>query len=187
MSYIKREIGFTYICHVSLSLCLFLFLDVCIFSSLEFICSGFILSDWWQIAWYVKFPCLPFFFVHNVFFLFFLYLFLSLVKLNSLFRNNLWIQTIFAYPPFELLKFGYSLVVFSFFCKLSIVFFCFVRDLFLLYCVFAIILWSCWLRLLFVWYFRLFCLGILLSFFRLHLIVVLNVFLKYLQPKHVRN
>lgn len=123
----------------------------------------------------------------TIFFLFFLYLFLSLVKLNSLFRNNLWIQTIFAYPPFELLKFGYSLVVFSYFCKLSIVFFGFVRDLFLLYCVFAIILWSCWLRLLFVCHFRLFCLGILLSFFRLHLIVVLNVFLKYLQPKHVRN
>lgn len=103
-------------------------------------------------------------------------LFLLLVKLSSLFRQYLWMQTIFAYPPLELLKPGYSLVVF-FFCKLFIVLFGFVLDLFLSFRIFAIILWSCWLRLLFAildYSLRLYFSGILCSFFRLHLSAALN-------------
>lgn len=98
MSYVKREIGFmrtsaTFFC------CFFFFLNSSV--------GAFTLNDWWQIAWYVKFPYLSFdsfsFCTHNIIFS---------IQFRSLFRNYFWMQTNFCISTFWIVQ-TWILLLFS--------------------------------------------------------------------------
>lgn len=147
MGFMRTSATFLSRCFVYVCACVLLFLLLLLNSSVVF--WGFTLNDWWQIAWYMKFPYLSFDSLCTT-------IFSSSSSFSFCytwpisFRNYfffVWMQTIFAYLyTFSCVVQTWILLLLFFFCKLSIVSSGFVLDLFLLFCN---ILWSCWLRLLF--------------------------------------
>lgn len=146
MGFMRTSATFLSRCFVYMCACVLLFLLLLLNSSVVF--WGFTLNDWWQIAWYMKFPYLSFDSLCTTIFsssssFSFCYT-LPIFFRNYFFRLNADNFCISLKPPVVLFKPGFCCC--CFFCKLSIVSSGFVLDLFLLFCN---ILWSCWLRLLF--------------------------------------
>lgn len=148
MGFMRTSATFLSRCFVYVCACVLLFLLLLLNSSVVF--WGFTLNDWWQIAWYMKFPYLSFDSLCTTIFSSsssFSFCYTWPISFRNYFffsfecRQFLHISI----PLVVLFKPGFCCCCFIF-CKLSIVSSGFVLDLFLLFCN---ILWSCWLRLLF--------------------------------------